>query len=261
VLRSLRSAAATLALAALGVLAPAAARAADGPPVVRVTDFGAAPDSRANAVPAVARALEACRKLERPVLVFPKGRYDFWPQHAAERDYFESNTTDVNPKRLAVLVEGFSGLTIDGSGSTFVFHDRMQPFTVDRSSGVTLRGFAIDWDVPLGAEAVVEAAAEDHLDLRLDDRQYPYVIESGKLVFVGEGWKNEWKDAMEFDGRTLEVVPGTGDAAASAGAGGRTARRRSRPASCASATRSAGARPLAVSSCCGTASATTPGSS
>lgn len=211
-LRSLRSAAATLALAALGVLAPAAARAADGPPVVRVTDFGAAPDSRANAVPAVARALEACRKLERPVLVFPKGRYDFWPQHAAERDYFESNTTDVNPKRLAVFVEGFSGLTIDGSGSTFVFHDRMQPFTVDRSSGVTLRGVAIDWDVPLGAEAVVEAATEDHLDLRLDDRQYPYVIEGGKLVFVGEGWKNEWKDAMEFDGRTLEVVPGTGDA-------------------------------------------------
>ena len=200
--------------AALAV-APGPARAAAAvsaePAVVRVTDVGAAPDSRGNAVAAVARALEACRKLERPVLVFPKGRYDFWPQHAAERDYFESNTTDANPKRLAILVEGFTGLTIDGGGSTFVFHDRMQPFTVDRSTGVTIRDLAIDWDVPLGAEAVVEAAAEDHLDLRVDDRQYPYVIENDKLVFVGEGWKNAWRDAMEFDGRTLEVVPGTGD--------------------------------------------------
>jgi hypothetical protein len=201
---------ATLSLAGLA-LAAAFARGAEAQSLVRVTDFGASPDSRANAVPAVARALEACRKLDRPVLVFPKGRYDFWPQHAAERDYFESNTTDVNPKRLAILVEGFAGLTIDGSSSTFVFHDRMQPFTVDRSSSVTIRDLGIDWDVPLGAEAAVEAAAEDHLDLRLDDRQYPYVIESGKLVFVGEGWKNAWRDAMEFDGRTLEVVPGTGD--------------------------------------------------
>jgi hypothetical protein len=201
----------TAAILGLALVA-AASRGAEPPSLVPVTDFGASPDSRANAVPAVARALEACRKLAQPVLVFPKGRYDFWPHHAPERDYFESNTTDVNPKRLAILVDGFTGLTIDGASSTFVFHDRMQPFTVDRSSGVTIRDLAIDWDVPLGAEAVVEAAAEDHLDLRLDDRQHPYVIEGGKLFFVGEGWKNEWKDAMEFDGGTLEVVPGTGDA-------------------------------------------------
>jgi hypothetical protein len=196
---------------------PASALAAEAPPpagdsVVRVTDFGAEPDSRRNAVPAVARALAACRRLDRPVLVFPTGRYDFWPHHAAERDYHESNTTDVNPKRLAVLVEGFTSLTIDGRGSTLVFHDRMQPFTVDHSAEVTIRDLAIDWDVPLGAEAVVEAATHDSVDLRLDDRQFPYVIEKDKLVFVGEGWKDDWRDTMEFDVRTLEVVPGTGDA-------------------------------------------------
>jgi hypothetical protein len=195
----------------LGLVAGPVPGAAEGR-AVRVTDFGAEPDSRRNAVAAVARALEACRGVARPTLVFPRGRYHFWPQHAVERDYFESNTTDANPKRLAILIEGFDGLTVDGGGSTFVFHDRMQPFTVDHSSGVTIRDLSIDWDVPLGAEAVVEAAAEGHLDLRIDDRQFPYVVEKGRLVFVGEGWKSAWWDAMEFDGRTLEVVPGTGDA-------------------------------------------------
>jgi hypothetical protein len=179
---------------------------------VRVTDFGAEPDSRKNAVAAVRRALEACRGLEAPVLVFPKGRYDFWPQHAEERTYFESNTTAVNPKRLAILIEGFAGLTVDGGGSAFVFHDRMQPFTVDRSAGVTIRDLSIDWDIPLSAEAVVEAATGEHVDLRIDDRQFPHVIENDRLVFVGEGWKSAWWDAMEFDGKTLQVVPGTGDA-------------------------------------------------
>ena len=177
-----------------------------------MTDYGAEPGSRKNAVAAVGRALEACRGLERPVLVFPRGRYDFWPQHAVEKVYFESNTTAVNPKRLAIFIEGFAGLTVDGGGSTFVFHDRMQPFTVDRSTGVTIRDLSIDWDIPLSAEAVVEAATEEHLDLRIDDRQFPYVIENDRVVFVGEGWKSGWWDAMEFDGRTLQVVPGTGDA-------------------------------------------------
>jgi len=179
---------------------------------VRVTDFGAKPDSRENAVPAVQRALEACRKLDRPVLVFPGGRYDFWPQGSIEKTYFESNTTDNNPKRLGVFIERFTGLTIDGGGSTFVFHDRMQPFTVDRSTDVTIRNCAIDWDIPLSAEAVVDAATEDYLDLRIDDRQFPYVIEGGKLVFVGEGWKSAWWGTMEFDGKTFRVVPETGDA-------------------------------------------------
>ncbi|MGO8929852.1 MAG: right-handed parallel beta-helix repeat-containing protein [Limisphaerales bacterium] len=178
---------------------------------VRVTDFGAQPDSRRNAVVAVQRALEACRKVDHPVLVFPAGRYDFWPQGCVERDYFESNTTANNPKRLGIFVESLSGVTIDGGGSTFVFHDRMQPFTVDHCSGITLRNCSIDWDIPLTAEAVVEGASEDYLDLRIDDRQFPYVLEGGKLVFVGEGWKSGWWDTMEFDGQTLRVVPGTGD--------------------------------------------------
>lgn len=179
---------------------------------VRVTDFGAKPDSRQNAVPAVRRALEACRKLADPVLVFPRGRYDFWPHGCVEKDYFESNTTVNNPRRLAIFIENFTGLTVEGSGSTFIFHDRMQPFTVDHSRRVTLRNCAIDWDIPLSAEAVVTAATEDALDLQIDSRQFPYVIEGGKLVFVGEGWKSRWWDTMEFDGKTLAVVPGTGDA-------------------------------------------------
>jgi polygalacturonase len=200
-----------LAAAMLALPPVAAIRGRQDPARIVVTDFGAVPDSRANAVAAVQRALEAARRVERPTLVFPKGRYDFWPQHAVERTYFESNTTNNNPKRLAILIETFTGLTVDGSGSTFVFHDRMQPFTVDRSTGVTIRNVSIDWDIPLTAEATVEAATDEYVDLGIDDRQFPFIVEQGRLVFVGEGWKSPWSSAMEFDGQTLRVVPGTGD--------------------------------------------------
>ena len=183
-----------------------------GGQTVRVTDFGAEPDSRRNATAAVRRALDACRKTERPVLVFPKGRYDFWPEAGFDKVYFESNTTDNNPKRLAVFIEGFAGLTVEGGGSTLVFHDRIQPITVDGSRNVTVRNLSIDWDIPLSAEAVVAAATEDYIDLRIDERQFPHVIEDGRVMFTGEGWRSAWRSAMEFDGKTLQVVPGTGDA-------------------------------------------------
>src|ERR1039457_3517177 len=60
---------ASLLLAMAGNLAPCACE-------VHITDFGAKPDSRRNAVAAVQRALEACRKADYPILVFPPGRYD-----------------------------------------------------------------------------------------------------------------------------------------------------------------------------------------
>lgn len=66
---------------------------------VLVTKYGLQPDSRRNAVLAVKAALKECRNKKNPILIFPKGRYDFWPQHSDEKDYYESNTDVTNPRR------------------------------------------------------------------------------------------------------------------------------------------------------------------
>jgi hypothetical protein len=178
---------------------------------VSVADFGLKPGARENAVPYLRRALEHCKANGVSTLTFPAGRYDFWPHHCIEKDYFESNTTDNNPKRLAILIERFDGLTIDGGGSDFVFHDRIQPFTVDSSANVVIKNLSIDWDVPLTAQAVVLQATDRFVDLQIDVYESPYIIEDGQLVFVGEGWKSAWSGTMEFDRDRRIVVPRTGD--------------------------------------------------
>ena len=71
--------------------------------VISVADFGLKPDTRENAVAYVQKAIEACRGKEPVTLVFPEGRYDFWPQYAHEKNYYETNTYDVFPTRLAML--------------------------------------------------------------------------------------------------------------------------------------------------------------
>lgn len=181
------------------------------PDTVKITAFGLSPDSRLNAVPYVQRALKACEDQSGSVIHFPKGRYDFWPQYCIEKIYYESNTTVNNPRRCAILIEGINGLVIDCGGSEFVFHDRMQPFTIDNSRNISIKNVSIDWDIPLTAEAEVVEVHPEYIDLLIDPVESPYVIENGKLVFVGEGWKSEWWGTMEFDRDTKTVAYKTGD--------------------------------------------------
>lgn len=178
---------------------------------VRVSDLDLLPDSRENAVLKVQKALEVCKTKQNPVLVFSKGRYDFWPQYAIEKPYFESNTDVIPLRRCAILIEEMSNLVIDASGSDFIFHDRIQPFTIDNSTNITLKNVSIDWDIPLTAQSQVVNLGEGFLDLKINILESPYVIENKKLFFVGEGWRSPWDATMEFDSATHLIMPETGD--------------------------------------------------
>lgn len=179
--------------------------------IISVSDFGLKPDSRINAVPFVQKAINACKQHPGSTLVFPKGRYDFWAQHAIERDYHETNTYDVNPKILAVLLDQVNNLTIDGNGSEFIMHGRMQPFTLDRCQNITLKNFSVDWEIPLTAQGTVTQSTPDYIEVEIYTRQYPYIIENKRLTFVGEGWKSGLWSIMQFDPETHFVLPNTGD--------------------------------------------------
>ena len=178
---------------------------------ISVADFGLKPDSRINAVPFIQKAIKACKENPGSTLLFPKGRYDFWSQHATEKEYHETNTYDVNPKILAVLLKEINDLTIDGNNSEFIMHGRMQPFTLDHCQNITLKNFTIDWDIPLTAQGAVIESTPDYMEIEIDACQYPYIIENKRLTFVGEGWKSGVWSIMQFDPKTHFVLPNTGD--------------------------------------------------
>jgi len=183
---------------------------------VSIASFGYEPGSRINAVPFVAKAIEACKKKNSSVLVFPKGRYDFWPQYVAEKQYYESNTDVIPLRKCPILLEGVNNCTVEFNGAELVFHDKLQPITIDHSNNIQVKNCSIDWDIPLTAEGQVMAVTDDYIDISIDVLQFPYVIENGKLFFVGEGWKSKLWDwgVMEFEKETKFVAAKTGDASA-----------------------------------------------
>jgi hypothetical protein len=172
---------------------------------VKVSSFGAVPDSGRDATPAVLQAIERCRELRRPRLVFERGRYDFWPDYAAHRHYYISNHDPLDDRLVTMPLEGYNGFTLDGNGAQFVFHGVILPISVVNSSRVILKNFAIDFDGSHVLETHVLRAEGDFVDLKIpaEDR---YEIRDGKILLVALKWTHLLGTSQEFDSRTRAVA-------------------------------------------------------
>lgn len=179
---------------------------------IYLKDFGLEKTRKKDCVPIINEALKTVTGNQPKVIIFPRGEFHFYPEQTQKRNYFESNTTDMNPRNCAFLFEGIQNLIIDGKGSRLIFHEQMQPFTFDSCQNVVLRNITIDWDQPLTAQAKVLKVTDQVIELAINMKESPYWIEEGKLFFnVGKTEKEAWKGTMEFDREGHFVVPQTGD--------------------------------------------------
>jgi len=159
---------------------------------INVKDYGIKANTKQSITADINKLIEGLG--DEPVeIVFPKGRYDFCPDTNYLRSYFETNTYDVNPKRLAILLDKKKNITIDAQGSDFVYHDHIQPFTLDNSENITIKNVNIDWDIPLTAEAEVIEADSTHLLIKIDNTQFPYTVNEKGVSFKGENWEEDWR--------------------------------------------------------------------
>lgn len=177
---------------------------------IKITDFGYVVNSKIDAVPFVQKAIEACRQKKNPVLIFPKGRYDFFPEHSAKKMYYESNTDVIPIRNCPIFIQGIKNLTVDFMGSDLVFHGKLQPITIDSSKNITIKNVSIDWDVPMTAQAQITTVAGNYIEIVINEES-PYKIVNNKIIFIGEGWQSELNDIMEFDKQTKFVAQGCGD--------------------------------------------------
>ena len=178
---------------------------------INVTDFGVKPDSGQDATLGVFQALEACRAVKNPVLVFPKGTYHFYPDKACERYYSIANNWH-RLQRVALPLWGFKGLTVDGQGSDFILHGLIMPVVIDDSKQMTLKNFAIDWQRPSFSQGEVIASDATHFDLRIP-KEYPYKLVHGELVFTEGATEYPLRDFLEFDPKTKATAFQVDDAA------------------------------------------------
>jgi hypothetical protein len=166
------------------------------PVKISVTDFGAEPNSKKDCIDAVTKALDACEQHESSILVFPKGRYDFF----------------ADTRRIGMQIAGQKNLTIDGNGSDFIFHGIMGVATLTNSENITLCNFNVDWDRPMIVQGTILDTTDNHVDIKFDKTEYPFEIEDEKIFFLGEGWRRQIDGyTLLFDKTTKELVYNTRD--------------------------------------------------
>lgn len=160
--------------------------------IINVSDYGIQPDSYEDAVPAVRKAIAACKTGEAVTLVFPRGRYDFWWQQAEERNYFISNTSTEEEcpsklKKTGLLFEHKDNVTIEGNGSRFIFHGKMITFAFDHCNNITLKNVIMDFERPSMSEISMLSVSDTEViaDIHKDSK---YEIVNNQLQFYGESW-------------------------------------------------------------------------
>ncbi len=176
---------------------------------ISIAEFGLKPDTREDARPAILKAIESCKGKTNVTLYFPVGRYDFYPEKGTEtaKNIFEQRAT------IGIILEGLENFTLDGGGSSFIFHGKMQVAMLKHCTDITLKNFSVDWDRPFISQAEIIDAQDNYLDIKVDKSEYPFKVEDGKALFIGEGWELPITTMYStlFDKKTKNIAYNTWD--------------------------------------------------
>ena len=181
----------------------------------RMERFGVAPGEK-ELCTRLRNALNEIRQQVGPddevVLRFKKGEYAFHAADAEPCSLYVSNHDQDQPKRVAIRLEGWRRLTVEGNGARFVFHGRLMPVALRHSQECTLRNLSIDFANPHISQ--VEIVSNDGTS-GITFRPAPWVrwriSPDSLLETYGEGWTARPASGIAFEPRTRHILYNTGD--------------------------------------------------
>lgn len=176
--------------------------------VINVADHGVTPGT--DVTYPLNRLIESILGESDVTLVFPKGKYDFYPENASEI-YRAVSNHDNSLKRIAFPLLGCKNITIDGGGSSFMFHGRICPFVLDGTDGAVLKNFSIDWKRSFHDELLVvdRDETDNSFVVEIDREKYPYSISYGNLLSDKYNWQDQMGSNIVFDPGTRSPIYNT----------------------------------------------------
>ena len=140
--------------------------------------------SKSNITPFVVEALT--KNKEDVCLNFEKGEYHFY-EDGSFSGFFAPTNNETGVKKVAFPIIGNKNVTIDGNGSTFVFHQEVFPFIVKKSENVSVKNIVFTTAFPPFALLKIKEKRDDGFLCHIDKATSPYHTENGHLVFELEG--------------------------------------------------------------------------
>ena len=154
-----------------------------------------------NATPAFVEAVGAMA--DGDTLCLDGGAYNLCPEGAFIKTYYMSNN-DGGVKPIVMPIINKKNITIDGGGATLVFNGETLPVVIDGSENICLKGFSVDYAVPMYGQAEIVEATDERTVLKFDGKQFfCRVDDDGNWCFFSphDGWEYHRTDALslQFD--------------------------------------------------------------
>lgn len=145
-----------------------------------------------NATPAVTEALEHIKSAGGGELHFENGEYHFY-REGAKSEFFAVSNNSANIKHIVFPLIEMNGITVDGHGSVFVFHEIVFPFMISRSKGVTLRNITVDIGMSPLVNFKLRDITDDGFYMYIDRSESPFFVKNGSVCFERESgvWYGE----------------------------------------------------------------------
>lgn len=187
------------------------------PKVFHASQFGIHPGTGKSQSALMRKAIESIVQQtgagEKVVFQLEKGRYDFYPDDAAQREYYISNHDQTNPKHVGIPLEDLSHFTLEGNGAELIFHGRMLPLSLVRSSDCRIQNLSIDFENPHIAQiTIVDNDPEKGITFRPAPWVKHRITDDGRFQTYGQGWEWCLGWGIAFDGKTRHIVYTTSDA-------------------------------------------------
>ena len=132
---------------------------------------------------------------EGGTLYLAKDTYHFY-ENDAKRMWLDPSNNQSGEKYVVFPLVGRKDVTIDGCGSTFVFHGRTFPFAATNCTGLTFRNFTVTTRYPSCPGFVVKEKDKDGFTVKFDERVCPYRVDQGNISFSLDG-----NGISTYDGR------------------------------------------------------------
>lgn len=153
----------------------------------------------------IREVINICKKRKITKLIFPTGKYEFWPVYATVKYIYTSNN-DEGLKRIAFDLSGLKNLEIDGQGSEFIFHGYICPFVLENTQNIKLKNFSIDYSRTFHSEAKIISTYLDSMDVWFSP-SYPYKVNNSRLKFMDENnISYPFQHLLEFDINSRETA-------------------------------------------------------
>jgi len=136
-----------------------------------------------NSTPDVVAAIEQLR--EGGTLLFEKGEYHFFEQGCFIGTFAPSNN-ETGIKNVVFPLLGVSDITVDGGGSTFIFHENTSPFIIRNSKNVTVKNAVLTTHFTPYALMKITDKKDCCFTARFDNTKIPCDAVGGNLIFKAE---------------------------------------------------------------------------